>query len=109
MAAVSLFAKATFRGYEYTTFADAFARYLPSEAEQAEQANKYRPELVKSDVEHVDAVPHSELAISPDKHCLVPLVPLATQDPTDVQEPELDARPPFGITPSGWAALRKGA
>jgi hypothetical protein len=58
----------TFRGYEFKAFADAFARYLPSEVEQVAQRDKYGPQLAKIEVEHGDAVPHVKSAISSDKH-----------------------------------------
>jgi Protein of unknown function (DUF3631)/Toprim-like len=68
----------TFRGYKLEAFADAFARYLPSEAEQAEQPNKDKAALAKIEAEQASDVPHAKTAISPDKHCSVPLVPLST-------------------------------
>ena len=68
----------TFRGYEKATCEDAFLRYLPSEAEQAEQPNKDGAKSPETEVERPIAVPHSKIAENPDKHCLVPLVPLST-------------------------------
>jgi putative DNA primase/helicase len=70
--------ESTFRGYRFDAFADAFARYLPLEAEQAEQPNKSGPEVAKTKAEHEESVPLPKTAVSPDKHCSVPLVPLQT-------------------------------
>ena len=68
--------KTTFRGYERAAFTDAFARYLPSKPEQAEQPNKDGHESAKTEVEHEPTVPHAKTAISLAKHCAVPLDPL---------------------------------
>jgi hypothetical protein len=70
----------TFRGYRLDAFADAFTRYLPPKAEQAEQTNETGHETAKTKAEHNLGVPHSKTAISPDKYWSVPLVPLSTPD-----------------------------
>jgi hypothetical protein len=76
----------TFRGYSLAAFAEAFARYLPSEVEQTEQPNNDGPEPAKTKVEHAGSVPHSKTAVSTDKHRAVPLVPLSTPDPRHQQD-----------------------
>jgi len=82
-------AEKPFRGYELAALEDAFARYLPTKAEQVEQPNDYGPESPKTKVEHALSVPLSKSAKTPIDTALVPLVPLSNPEHGDDDEIEV--------------------